>query len=192
METFTIDPRRWRIARIFGRNPLLRRVDRVEAVVTLVALLASLVAIPVAGVVGAVAYGARAHLYAQEAHERHLVTGTVADARRADSGVTVVQARWPGAVGERTGTLQISAPARAGERIDLWVDQDGKPSPPPTPTWHAVGDAVGIAGAIALIAFVGTASLMAGVRSRLDRARDAEWERELNCLVDGGGRTNRQ
>ena len=49
-----IDPRCWRIGRIFGRNPLLRRADRIEALVMLVALVASLIAIPVAGVVGAV------------------------------------------------------------------------------------------------------------------------------------------
>ncbi len=192
METFTINPRRWPVARIFGRNPLLRRADRIEAMVTVVALLASLVAIPVAGVVGAVAYGARAHLYAQEAHERHLVTGTVADARRAGFGTTVVQARWPVAAGERTGTVQLSAPAEAGERIDLWVDKDGKPSLPPTPTWHAVADAVGIAGAIALLAALGIAVFVAGVRSRLDRKRDAQWDRAIRSLVDDGGRTNRQ
>jgi hypothetical protein len=51
METFTFDPRGWRIACIFGRNPLLRRADRIEAVVMLVALVASIVAIPVVGVV---------------------------------------------------------------------------------------------------------------------------------------------
>ncbi|HTY32135.1 hypothetical protein [Mycobacterium sp.] len=192
MQTFTIDPRRWRIGRIFGRNPLLRRADRIEAVVTVIALLASLIALPVACVVGAMAYGARAHFYAQEAHERHLVTATVADARRGDFGTTVVQASWPLAAGKRTATLQLSSPAEAGESIELWVDKDGKASSPPTPTWHAVGDAVGIAGAIALIAAVGIASLVAGVRWWLDRARDAQWDRDIRCLVDGGGRTNRQ
>ncbi len=191
METFTIDPRRWRIARIFGRNPLLRRVDRVEAVVTLVALLASLVAIPVAGVVGAVAYDVRAHLYAQEAQERHLVTGTVADAKRTDPGTTA-QARWPATVGKRTGTLQPGAPAKAGETTELWVDKDGTPAPPPTPTWRAVADGIGIAVAIALMVALGMASLVAGVRSWLDRICDVHWDRELRSLVDDGGRASRQ
>lgn len=31
MDTFTLDPRCWRIGRIFGRNPLIRRADRIEA-----------------------------------------------------------------------------------------------------------------------------------------------------------------
>ena len=192
METFTIDPRRWRIGRIFGRNPLLRRADRVEAVVMLVALLASLIAIPLAGVVGAVAYGARAHLYAQEAQQRHLVTGPAADAKRTDPGTAAARAGWPATVGKRTGTLQPSTPAGTGESTELWVDKDGMPSPPPTPTWHAVADGLGIAVATALMVALGIASLVAGVRSRLDRTRDAQWDRELRSLVDGGGRANRQ
>lgn len=54
METFMLDPRCWRVARVFGRNPLLRRADRTEAVVVLIALAVSLVAIPIAGVAGGV------------------------------------------------------------------------------------------------------------------------------------------
>ena len=107
METFTVGPAPWRIARVFGRNPLLRRTDRIEALVVLVALVASLIAVPLAGVVGAVTYGARDRVYTQEAHERHRVMATVAEIRVEDSGVTVVQARWPMASGERTGTLQL-------------------------------------------------------------------------------------
>ena len=49
METFTLDPRCWRVARIFARNPLVRRADRIEAAVMLVAIVASLVAIPLTG-----------------------------------------------------------------------------------------------------------------------------------------------
>jgi hypothetical protein len=192
METFTLDPRCWRIARIFGRNPLLRRADRIEALVMLVALVVALVAIPVVGVVGAVAYGTRDRLYTQEAQERHRVMATVADARFGDSGRTVVQARWPTAAGEGTGTLELAAPITVGESTEIWVDQDGKPAFPPTPTWHAVGDAVGAALVVLLVVGVGMASLVAAVRSRLNRARDAQWEREIRCLVDDGGRTNRQ
>jgi hypothetical protein len=93
MDTFTLDPRCWRIRRIFGRNPLLRRADRIEALVMLVAHLVSLVAIPVAGVAGAVVYGARDSRYAQEARERHAVMATVTHIGIAGSGTTVVQAR---------------------------------------------------------------------------------------------------
>ncbi|HWT49323.1 MAG TPA: hypothetical protein VN255_12340 [Mycobacterium sp.] len=192
METFTLDPRCWRIARIFGRNPLLRRADRIEALVMLVAIVVWLVAVPVAGVLGAVIYSAHDRLYTQEARDRHPVTATVADVPREESGTAVVHARWPVGAGERTGTLRLTAPVKPGESIEIWVDKDGMPALPPTPTWHAVGDAIVTAGVISLIVGVGTASLVAAVRSRLDRARDAQWEREIRCLVDDGGRTNRQ
>ncbi|OIN78938.1 Rv1733c family protein [Mycobacterium malmoense] len=191
METFTLDPRCWRVARIFGRNPLLRPADRIEALVVLIAVVASLVAIPVAGVVGAVAYGARERLCAQEARDRHVVTATVADTRLDDSGTRMVQATWPATAGERTGTLRLTASVKAGERIQIWVDTDANPASPPTPAWRAVIDAVGMVAVTLLIVGVGMAALVAAVRSRLDRARDAQWEREIRCLADDGGRTNR-
>jgi hypothetical protein len=192
METFTLDPRRWRIGRIFGRNPLLRRADRVEALVMLVALVVSLVAIPVAGVAAIVVYDVRDSRYAQEAHERHTVVATVLETQSDGAGSTFVQARWPVAAGERTGPLQLTTDAKVGDRIGIWVDNDGNPVAAPTPTWHAVGDAYGTALAILLFVGVTMTSLVSGLRSRLDRARDAQWERELRCLEEDGGRTNQR
>ncbi len=49
METFTVDPHSWKLARIFGRNALLRCTDRIEALVTVFAMALSLLAIPLAG-----------------------------------------------------------------------------------------------------------------------------------------------
>jgi hypothetical protein len=192
METFTLDPRCWRIGRIFGRNPLLRRADRVEALVMLVALIVSLVVIPVAGVAAIAVYDVRDSRYAQEAHERHTVVATVLETQSDGAGSTVVQARWPLAAGERTGPLQLTTDAKVGDRIGIWVDKDGNPVAAPTPTWHAVGDAYGTALAILLFVGVTMTSLVSGLRSRLDRARDAQLERELRCLEEDGGRTNQR
>lgn len=192
METFTLEPRCWRIARLFGRNPLLRRTDRLEALVMLVALVTSLVAIPIAGVVGVAAYGARDRVYTQEAQERHRVMATVTDAEHEDLGTTVAQAKWPLAAGLRTGTLVLADPVKAGENIEIWVDKDGTPTIPPTPAWLAAAEAVGMAGVTLLAVAVGMATLVAAIRLRLDRTRDAAWEREIRYLVDDGGRKNRQ
>ncbi|BBX65791.1 membrane protein [Mycobacterium saskatchewanense] len=192
METFTLDPRRWQVARIVGRNPLLRRSDRIEAFVVLVALLVAMLAIPLIGVVGAVVHGARERVYAQEAYERHRVVATVTDTLLQESGTTVVQASWPIPSGERTGTLELLTPAKTGQTVDIWVDKDGKSTLPPTPGWHAVADAAGVAMvSLLLVAFVMT-SLLGAVYSRLNRVRDAAWEREIRSLVEDGGRTNRQ
>jgi hypothetical protein len=190
METFTVDPRCWRIGRIFGRNPLLRRADRIEALVTLAALVVSLIAIPVTGVVGATTHDARERIYAQEARERHTVVATVAYTGVDRARRTYVQARWPAAAGERTGPLELSTAAKVGDRTEIWVDKDGNLAGPPTPTWHAVGDAVAAAEATLLIVGIAMASLLAGAHSRLDRARDTQWEREIRCLQEDGGRTN--
>lgn len=77
METFTLNPRDWQIFRILGRNPLLRRCDRVEALVTLVAMVVVLVAIPLAGLAGSVVYTTRDRQYAQEALSHHVLTQMV-------------------------------------------------------------------------------------------------------------------
>lgn len=116
METFTLDPRCWRITRVFGRNPLLRRTDRVEALIMVVALAVSLIAVPVAGVVGAVTYG-------------H-------------------------AVG------------------------------PPAPNGLTAAEAGAVAVVTALAVPVAMWALVAVARARLDRARDALWERDIEFLAE--------
>lgn len=184
MEAFTLDPRCWRVARVFGRNPLLRRSDRIEAAVVLIAFAVSLLAVPVAGVIGATTYGARDRVYAREAHERHRVTARLDQVSAEDLGVTVAQAKWPGPNGQRGGTLELSGRAQAGGTVDIWVDGDGNPSVPPPPTWLAAGEAVGVAVVAALGVATAMAALVAVVRSRLDRARDARWERDIELLAE--------
>jgi hypothetical protein len=188
MDTFTFDPRCWRIGRIFGRNPLLRRADRIEAFVTLIAVVMALVGAPVALVVGMMVYGASDSQYAREAHERHAVTATVTGIDSSDTNV--VEARWPVAVGERTDVTVLTTEAKVGDRVEIWVGDDGSPVPEPTPTWHAVVDAVGAAEAVVILVAVGMTLLVTCVRSRLDRAREDQWECELRCLEDDDGRTN--
>jgi hypothetical protein len=190
METYALDPRCWRIGRIFCRNPLLRRTDRIEALAMLAALIVSLIAIPVAGVAGGAVYGARDSQYTQEAHQRHAVTATVTDVGADRSAATVVQARWPVATGERTGALVLTTAGRVGDRIKIWGDRDGNPVAAPTPTSRAVSDAVATALAMLLSVGLWLTFLVTSVRSRLDRARDAQWEREIRCLQEDGGRTS--
>ncbi|BBZ45397.1 Rv1733c family protein [Mycobacterium parmense] len=192
MEMFTVNPRSWRLARIFGRNPLLRRADRVEALVVLVAVVVALSAVPVCAVVGAVTYGARDRAYAQEALERHRVTATVTDARAEDLGATLVQVKWRVDGAEHTGTVVPADPAKLGDRIDIWVDKGGNPVGRPTPSWLAVGEGLAMAVVTMLCVAALLGLLVAMVRSRLDRARYAGWERELGRLAEDGGRKHRQ
>ena len=41
MQTFTLLPQRWRVVRAFGRNPVVRRGDRVGVLLVLLAFVAS-------------------------------------------------------------------------------------------------------------------------------------------------------
>jgi hypothetical protein len=191
MDTFTLDPRCWWIGRIFGRNPLLRRADRVEALVMLVALVVSLATIPIAGLMSGVVYSAHHSRYAEQAHERNAVLATITEIDSSDA--MVAQAKWPLTIGERTGPIPLTTAAKVGDHIKTWVDKDGKRVEPPTPTSRAAVDAIATAEATLLIAGFAMTSLVTSTRSRLDRARDAQWERELRCFQkDDGGRTNQR
>jgi hypothetical protein len=50
--------------------------------------------------------------------------------------------RWPVTAGERTGSLELNTATNVSDRIEIWVNNEGNPVAPPTPTWHAVGDAL--------------------------------------------------
>ncbi|MFP1154723.1 hypothetical protein BHQ21_21360 [Mycobacterium sherrisii] len=190
METHTLDPRCWRIARIFGRNPLLRRADRIEAVAVLVAFAVLLLAIPLAGVAACATYSVRDRLYVQQAHDRHAIPATITGTTATDgSGISVVQAKWPGATGERTGALELAYAVNVGDRVEVWVDRNGDQVARPAPTWQAVVDASGAAFATLLVMGIGAALLVLNVRSRLDRVRSVQWDREISCLQENGGRT---
>ena len=47
MLAFTLDPRRWWIARPLSRNPLLRAADRLEALIILVVIVGWLLVVPI-------------------------------------------------------------------------------------------------------------------------------------------------
>lgn len=192
METFICDPRCWRIARVFGCNPLLRRADRIEAIIVLVALALSLVAVPLAGVAGTLVYQARHSQYAREASQRHAVVATVTATGVDSMDHSVVQANWPVASGERNGLIGITTDSKLGQHVRIWIDKTGNPVDPPTPAWRASTGALGTALTIVLATFLATASLVTGIRARLDLARDAQWEQEIRCFQENGGWTNQR
>jgi hypothetical protein len=192
MESFTWDPRCWRIAHIFGRNPLLRRSDRLEAMVVVIAVVASLVAIPVAGIAGTVVYGALHSKYMQEAHERHAVVGTIAGTGVDTRDYSVVQASWPVAGGDRSAQIALTHDAKVGQHVRIWIDDNGNPADPPTPPWRALAAGLGTVLALVLATGVAMGLSFNGIRSLLDHARDDQWEREIRCFQENGGRTNQR
>lgn len=189
METYALDPRRWRIARVFGRNPLLRSSDRIEALVVVAAVVVSLVALPVVSVVGIAVYGARDRLATEQARTRHAVMATVTDTKVANA--SVVQAMWHTATGEHFDPVRSDEPVRVGDHLRIWLDDQGNQVAPPVSASSAVAVAVVSSLASLVLLVAAMTSLVAVARMRLDRARDAQWDREIRCLQDdNGGRKN--
>ncbi len=80
LDTFTVRLPRWPVLlRLSGRDPLVRRTDRIEALVLVLAVVVALVAAPIAAAVGTEVYDSRGNFYAEQAHNRHSVTATVTD-----------------------------------------------------------------------------------------------------------------
>ena len=183
MLAFTLDPGRWWIARPLGRNPLLRAADRLEALLVLVVIVGWLLVVPITGAVGTAIYDGRHRVYAEEALTRHRVVATVVEGTDRCRAPTPVPAVWTAAGEEGIGSFSFDRVAESG----VWVDGDGNCVAPPTPTTQAVPDALCGALSILLSAMVVTALVLILMRSRLDRMRDTEWERELRAINDLGG-----
>ncbi len=193
MLTFTLDPRRWWIGRLFAPNPLLRRSDRLEVLAVLGALVVSVMAIAVAGAVGAEVHDAERRADAEQARTHHLVTATITEVATATnfdgSEILVVRAAWADN-GPHTDSFLWGNAVKAGDRIRIWVDDSGGHVYTPTPL-RPVLDALTVASSIILVAVVLLTSMLGLVHWRLQRARDAQWDREIRSLVDqGGGRAN--
>lgn len=188
MQHFTITFGRAWWGRIVGRNPLVRRSDRVAAWTSIVATLIIATAAPIVGAVATSMHDLRSQEYAERAHSSHQVTATALEDGTVvlgpgPAGVSfVVHAGWRFGGRDYSDVVEWPSRAKAGEKQEIWVDDQGQQvQRPPSPD-SADNDAVGFGFALwfAVIAFtVGIAYL---VLWRVDRQRDAEWERDLATL----------
>ncbi|MGY4649462.1 Rv1733c family protein [Mycobacterium sp. URHB0021] len=195
MQSFTVDPARWRIARIFARNPLIRVSDRIEALVMALMVGVLLVSVPIAGAVGTAVYDSSSQRLAEQAPTSHTVAATAIKSSIDTAGLKTVpvsvMARWQVNGREHTGLLKWDRPeVSVGDQMDIWVNADGqKVAPPSWPAFHAVAVGLGIWLSFA----VGAVAVFMVVWLRLNHARLAGWDRELDRLAsdDGSGRANR-
>ena len=194
MRPFGRRRRSWWMVRAFGRNPLLRRTDRIEAIVTVMAIIVAVAVIPIAAAVGAAVYGSHAQLYADEAQTRHTVAATVieSDLGTSQPHITthVVRATWRVGGADRTDWFLTDRAAKVGDQLRIWVNDAGETAPSPTPISQAGIDAVGAGAGMWCAVALALTALAAMIRCPLDRIRYAQWERELKSLADGG-RANR-
>jgi len=191
MRTVGLHRTSWWVVRAFGRNPLLRRTDRIEAIVTVVAIIVAVAVIPIAAAVGAAAYGSHSRLYAHEAQTRHTVAATVteSDVGTSQPHITthVVRATWRVGGADRTDWFLTDRATKVGDQLRIWVDDAGEIALSPTPISQAGIDAVGAGAGMWCAVALALTTLAAMIRSPLNRLRYAQWERELKSeLIDRG------
>lgn len=196
MDTFTVLPDRGWLLRLTGRNALVRRADRVEAFLIAIAVILALCAVPVAAAMGTAVHEARSGFYADQALHRHVVEATAVS----DSETTVrpnsiefdVDARWKFDDTYHVQRVQSEQPLAVNDEFQIWVDDRGAAASAPGPPGQAGRDAVGAAVLSWLAVVFVTAGVCGVVRHRLNRVRHADWDLELQALVDGRGQGRRQ
>jgi hypothetical protein len=188
---------RFWLLRAFGHNPLVRSADRLEARVLV--LLATMIvgAVPVACFYGAAVNSANTREYERQNATRHSVSAVLTEdtlTRVNPFGRLVTgHALWRVGGVEHRGVISASRPAKAGERVDVWVDDRGnRISAPGTPSTAATAALLASVGAMVGVIAAATA-LFAIVRRRMDRRRRLLWDRDIRHFVgDDGGRASSQ
>lgn len=178
--------RSW-VFRGLARNPLARMTDRIEAIAVLAVLATALFVVPAAAQSGADVYAAQMRAITEQTRSLHhldaeVIRGTVQGAQRYSTGLPV-EVQWREGSQTRTGRTTFPTPTSTGQRVVIWLDQQGKvvdaPERKADAQWSAFVRSAGVwLGAVALsvlIAFV--------IRRWLDRIRANAWERELQLLA---------
>jgi hypothetical protein len=195
MQSFVIRPMTWPVLRLFSRNPLIRNSDRIESAAVAVGALLVVIATACAGVLGTAVYDTKSQTYLGQAQTRHAIVATaVEDSESAVSPETLAfteRARWRLNGIEHADLLGWNNSAKAGEPLQIWVDDHGNRVERPSPVERAAVDALSAAVVGWLIVVAAVAQVVVVVQAHAIRMRDAQWERDIRCVVDeDGGRTN--
>ena len=196
MESFVIRPMTWPVLRLFSRNPLMRTSDRIEAAVVTLAALLVVIAAACAGVIGTMIHDTETQNYLEQARTRHAVVATAVDdskpAASPETTASTVHARWQVNGVDHADSLGWDYTVKAGDPLQIWVDDDGNRVDQPTPVARAAIDALTAAVVGWSIVVLAAAQVVCAVRAHANRMRDAQWDREIRCLVDDdGGQSNR-
>ena len=189
MQQFTITWGRYWFSRVVGRNPLVRRDDRIQAWLLLLAALVTVLALPVAAAIGTSVYDARSRSYAEAAKHRHPVTATALENSIVEVGPGpadvsfFVRASWTAAGGDHVNVVKWADEATVGDQADIWVDDvTGAPLDAPAQPSRALGDAVDVALSVWFAVVAITASTAYLTRLGIDHHQGIQWDRELEAL----------
>ena len=181
--------------RIFSRNPLIRISDRIETAVATLAVLLVVITSASAVVTGIMIHNTGIQNYLAQNRTRHLVAARAVDdsnpALSPHPTAATLHARWQFNGIDHADAVVWDHALKAGEPLQIWVDDNGNRVDQPTPIAAADMDAVTVAVAAWLIVASTAALVVAAVGAHANRMRDAQWEQDIRCLVDDdGGRTN--
>lgn len=192
MQSFTLTFGSW-MRRLNKRNPLVRASDRIEIAAALLVVVVALMAAPMSGSIGTIFYANLKDRSAVDRLTQQEVAATVTDdsyvAPQPYQNPFLTPIQWEFGTTVHTEEVRTDS-MKAGERLNIWIDGEGNRTNKPLSDKDAATEAV--VGAFGLwFATVGiAASAWTMLRLRLNRRRYADWDRELDDLVDDGGRTN--
>lgn len=191
MDTFTLGWGRGWWVRLTGGNPLVRNGDRAEAICIALAAVVLTMAVPVVAALGTSVHDNRSALYAQQALSRHTTTATaLADARLhvgVNSQTFDVKAQWSAEGVMHFGTIPAPGMVRAGEHVDMWIDDRGNHVAAAASPSRAATEAVGWSALSWMALAAAVIGAVYGLRRKLRGIRYAEWDRELESLVTNRG-----
>jgi hypothetical protein len=194
------NPIRWWAACAFARNPLARTADRIQAWAVVGGLALLVAAAYPALAVGQLGYAVRSQDVAAEAAQRHPVEATaLGDSTAAPAQVEststtfVAPVRWTAGNVAHDTTTKVDRPVKAGDRVRIWLDDQGKVTTPPLTEADARLDALATTALVWLTMAAIVVGALLVLRSMLGRARNRSWDKSLRELVDnGGGSTTRR
>jgi len=177
---------RWYL-RALGRNPLIRATDRFEALIVLTLLTTALVAIPVAAHAADQTYAARMQTVTEQAHSRHSVEAIVVEGSTTlpvdFDNPAFVRAQWREGTELRTEQIVSPVTVKAGEPLQIWLDEAGSVVAEPLRAFDAKVTAVAAGWIVWLSVALGCALAAVVIRSGLDRYRARAWERQLLLMA---------
>ncbi|MBB3084431.1 Rv1733c family protein [Geodermatophilus sabuli] len=165
-----------------GAGPLKRGSDRVELLWRVVLLAVVLLALPTALTVGTVIHtDLRAEAAEQAATTTHtsaVLLDDVPSPLAGQHGALLAPARWTGDDGlPHEGRVQVSAGARAGDEVPVWLDASGAPTRAPLEPAAAARIAVASGFGVLLVTGAAVAATHLVVLGLLARHRDRRWTR---------------
>jgi hypothetical protein len=181
---------RWQLVRrLLGRdrNPLWRTVDRAEAWAMTAVLALGILAFVVLGVLaGHRAYSlGLAEQRADRGWRPAIATLEQSAAQSADNAgwVAWVPARWQLADGQhRSGNVATELDARAGQKVEIWVNSAGQQTTPPLNSVGVCDQVISVVLWV-LLATAAAATITGGsIRLLCNRRRMAGWQRAWDAV----------